>query len=210
MRIAIFASLLCWAIAATAGPILGPVAASGSSVDPFGRLPGNAIDQSGLSANYVSGVTDFDTFVATTTATFGSITVDLAGIGAPPGYFQFDLGSVMSIDAAAIWPQNGSASLDTFTLEFSQLSDFSVSQLTGVLTMSIFGGTSPAAADVFSFGPVDARYVRVNALTNAGFGSATVINEIAFRQAMTTPMPEPTSLALCTLGIAALVRRRRR
>ena len=67
---------------------------------------GNVYDQSGLSQSYVSGVTDFDSFAATTTniltgnqddAWFGERDAPL------PGNLDFDLGSNQRITQIAMW-----------------------------------------------------------------------------------------------------------
>lgn len=199
-----------------AGPILTPTAFTVSSPDPANptEATNNILDQSGLSATYVSGVTDFDSFVASTTASFNT-QAQLGGAGPPLSYFEFDFGSSVAIDAIAVWNQWGSASLNTLNIETSAVADFSVSQLFGVFTMSIFNGANPIAADVFTFDSSMFRYLRVNNLTNAGWGSATRVNEFAFRQAdAEVPVPEPTTVALLGIGLVGLagaeVRRRRK
>jgi len=191
---------------AAAGPILTPDSFTVSSPDAANpTLPeNNILDQSGLSASYVPGVTDFDSFVATTTASYTG-QAELGGAGAPLSYFEFDFGGMTDIDAIAIWNQSGTASLDSFTIETSLLADFSVSEIFGTFTMSVFGGGYPAiAADVFSFSSNNFRYLRINNLTNAGYLSATRINEVAFRGAGNVMLPEPATMALFGFGLIGL------
>ncbi len=66
--------------------------------------------------------------------------------------------------------------------------------------MSILGGANPIAADVFPFVTTDARFVRVNNLTNAGFPAATRLNEFAFRSSGPV-VPVPSSLVLFGSGL---------
>ncbi len=201
-------------IEASAGPIITPISFTVSSPDPQNATTAtnNILDQSGLSSSYIAGVTDFDSFVATTTATFTGQS-ELGGAGAPTSYFEFDFGSTVNIDGIALWNQHGSASLDSFTVETSLLADFSASQTFGTFTMAIFGGSHPIAADVFSFNSNNFRYLRINNLTNAGYGSATRINEVAFRGANSnmTNVPEPAPFTILGLGLLGLafVRKRR-
>lgn len=195
---------------AGAGPILSAVSVTVSSVDPFGADPANLINQSGLSAGYTSGVTDFDTYVQTTTAANIFGVNELGGAGVAPASFTFDLGSLVTIDAIAIWNQFGSAAVNTLSVETSLVADFSVSQLLGTFTMSVFAGSTALLADVFAFAPTSAQFVRVNALTTAGsFASATRMNEVAFRQA-TASVPEPAALTLLVLGLTGVATRYRR
>ena len=120
-----------------ATPILGATSVSSSSpLDVTDTFFGDfaikqTIDQSGLSANYVSAVTDFDSFVATTTA--GNFEKSIGGrSGLPdPVLFDYSLGSTSTVDAIAIWNQQGSAALNNFSLFVDILADFSTATLIG-------------------------------------------------------------------------------
>ena len=80
------------------------------------------IDQSGLTNNYVSLLTDFDSFTLNTTAPYGAATPfpmgkDVVGMLSSPGSIFFDLGSSYTIDAIAFWNQSsGSAQTIEYAL----------------------------------------------------------------------------------------------
>ena len=97
---ALAASLAVAAAApAAASVIRGAVSATTNMGEAFPLV--HAIDQSGLSATYVSGVTDFDAFVATATHT-SNPDMDWVSTSAR-GSVTFNLGSIFAIDRLAVW-----------------------------------------------------------------------------------------------------------
>ena len=68
--------------------------------------------------------------------------------------------------------------------------------------MVILGGASPVAADVFSFKSNDFRYLRVNNLPNAGFPTATPLNEFFGKRMEVLLFQNPSNLLLLGLGLA--------
>lgn len=64
----------------------------------------NVTNQSGLSASYVSGTTDFDSYVATTTHTGADS--NAWRFTPPTGFIAFDLGASYTLDALALWPNS--------------------------------------------------------------------------------------------------------
>ena len=175
------------------GPIVQPVAVSSTHApDPFVNAGGvgdlnSIIDQSGFFTQYVSGETEFDGYVATELAV--QVPASLGGIGPGlPGEIDFDLGSINRIDAIAIWNQTGgagSAALRKFDLLVSVTADFAGATVIGSFDLPVrTGDLGGVHADVFTFTPVPARFVRIVATQNDGFPDATRINEFAVRRAV--------------------------
>lgn len=164
------------------------------------------IDQSGLSSAYTSGVTDFDTYTATTT----HIGINdgtkswFSAINNKTGTVTFDLGSSITIDAFALWNLHN---INTNSIQnFSLLDDGN--NLIGSFTAVKGPGpdSNTINAQIFSFGPVTTQHVILQVTSNYG-GSLTGFGEAAFRQSAS--VPEPTSLALFAIGGVALARRRK-
>jgi hypothetical protein len=200
---ATLALVAAFAATAAAAPILGPV----SGITNMGQsFPlSHTFDQSGLSAPYISGVTDFDTYVATHFSAPGTDWVATQ----VTGNVVYDLGGVVFIDRAAVWNFGTSGSdplyaIQRITLEGSldgvsyvPLGDFALTNPNGALN---------TLAQILSFGGVDAQFVRMNVLSNYG-GPASALGEIAFRA---EAVPEPATVLLMGSGLLAFARRQRR
>lgn len=199
---------------AHAGVIIG---AAGVTTDIPGDPRGggdiiNLINQSGLSNAYVSGVTDFDAFVANTHDS--STGLNTWNGAATSGNITFDLGGVQSIESMALWNRDFTGSgIANFNLRFSNTSDFTASTLvTGFTAADIAaGGTSALTlAQVFTFAVVEAAFVRLEILSSYG-ASTLVSGEVIFEQAV-SDVPLPAALPLFLLGMAgfgAAARRKR-
>lgn len=178
----------------------------GSEVNnPISRL----IDQSGLSASYISGITDFDSFTSSTTAAFIGQN-NIGGVGgatSSTATFDFFLGSIINLGGMAIWNQAGTASLRFFDV-FGSTDGSTFSFLTSG-EMPAPSSTTAEPAHIFSWAPAAVSYIRLVTLENFGFSTATRLNEVAFNQVAISTVPTSGSLAFllfCAAGIFATSR----
>lgn len=209
---------------ANASVIVSPVSVTAT---PPGVFPpssaGALIDQSGLSAGYTSGVTDFSTFVATTThvnpsipANFGTAYIsDPPGLGNPPPVnLDFDFGSPVSLTQLALWNDTDSQAVNSFSVFSATDGTFATTTLLGTFnaTQNPFLLTVPA--EVFDFTDATAQFFRMTVNTTFPGGGRVHFGEVAFEQALEGPLPEPGTLSLFGLGLAGMglmgSRRRRR
>lgn len=211
-------------VACIAAPCVAQAAVirGGTVSSPQGSFGGafdiqNAGNQSGLSQTYVSGTTDFATFVATTThaspgSTNSGFTNSPSGFSSPQ-QFTLDLGSTFTINGLAFWATDNVGSVSRFDLYSDTDANFANGGLTllGSFTaVGSNGGLDPA--QVFSFAATSSRYFQINALSAVGGTNLTDgIGELAVRQAAAV-VPEPDVVSLIGLGLlgAAFSRRRTR
>jgi hypothetical protein len=193
---------------ATAEVMIDPTAVSSPSGDFGGAFAlVNLINQSGLSATYISGVTDFATFTATTThnSPDGGTNSGFTAFGShPPETLTLTLPGPTLIDEVAFWGTGNSGSVTEFELSNGS---------------TLIGGPfSPAAgtgtndpAQTFSFSPTLLSSVDAVLLDTAGgTGQIPGIGEIAFGALPAPALPEPTSLVLLATGVAGFGMLRRR
>lgn len=180
------------------------------------------IDQSGLTMGYVSGVTDFATYVALSPAHFASnIATNYAAsfIAPPNAIVDYDLGlddsdSPLRILQLAFWqyPHPTTGSILDFDVYTSNGSTFADSLLVGSFTAVIDGsglGAPGTGVQVFDLLDSSAQFLRIDVQTVAG-GGGFGWSEVAFDVIPELPeLPEPSTAALLGLGLAALAARRR-
>lgn len=170
-------------------------------------------DQSGLSDTYVSGVTDFQTFVTSgvthvTQEGQGGVAWLSDGIGGLPFVVDFDLGSEFQINAVAIW--NGAAgndaSINSFDIFTSDTDDFAVSTLVGSFNNPI-GVDGPEPVNVFNLTQSTSQYIRLQINTTYGNTCCAVIGEIAFDlDASSAPPTAPVAVpTLSAYGIVLAI-----
>ena len=180
------------------------------------NTPDLAIDQSGLSSFFTSGVTDFDAYIGTNpthTATYPDPTnFWISAAEAPGNSIDFDLGSVATITRFALWQQNRFPDQQpiVFSISTSSVADFSTITNLGDFAVAATSVPfpDPVAAQVFTLGSSSGRYVR---LTVESINASTFsdIGELAFG-VDSAPVPEPSMFILfgtSVIGLAALRRR---
>ena len=172
-------------------------------------LPTYAIDQSGLAAPYISGVTAFTPYVSTTGTVSGggSLNTWYSSANTTTGNFDFYLGVSHTIDAFVYWadPQGVGQSVNSFQLLADNNAAFSTATVLGTYTAQDGTGNANNSTNfgqVFQFAPVSATYVRMQILSNHGSTLTTAIVEGAF-----DAVPEPASLGI--LGGVMLIGLRR-
>ena len=211
-----FRILLCTAAIAALGLVssanaTGEIIAPTSAVIDIGS-PGfgsidNTFNQAGLSAGYTSGVTNFNSYIASSpihTSTFACCEW-FSNSPTTSAQVTYDFGSMVTIDALALWNEESSG-IGRLTLSTPSNVDF--------LTVSPFD--NPLAsylAEVFTFSAVTTQFVtfKMSGCPQADPGSypSCAIGEVAFR---TAGVPEPTTWALMIggFGLAGAALRRRR
>ncbi|MCH9665212.1 MAG: VPLPA-CTERM sorting domain-containing protein [Gammaproteobacteria bacterium] len=178
------------------------------------------IDQSTLSTGYTSGITDFDSYVPSTTHTGagGASEIWYAPSGVTTATITFDLGGSYLLDGFALWAdyQGIGQTLKDFTLTASNDAGFtSTTALGSFIAADGSGSPSDNFGQAFSFGATTASFIQMDILSNHGSTFTVGFGEAAFRISDgvgPSPVPVPASLPLIAagmIGIGALARRRK-
>ena len=189
--------------ASAAGIIFSPVSAVINSGGPgFGNIA-DTYNQNGLSINFISGVTDFDAYLA-----LNPIHTDIfagnewfSNNPSTSAVVTYDLGSALNIDRLALWNEEISGIGNLNLLYSTDNVNFS-SLASGLTPFDNPRGSYPA--EVFSFATTNARYVRFEASScpqpNPGNFNACAIGEVAFSISTPRQVPEPSGM----LGTSAI------
>ena len=190
---------------ANADPIFSAVDGVINSGGPgFGTLT-ETINQAGLSANYVSGVTDFAAYIAsnpTHTPTFAGFEW-FSNLNSTSASVTYNLGTTRFIDGLALWNEE-SAGIGLLDLLYSTDGTSFTSLATGIVPVD--NPLAPYSAQVIGFGGVNLQYIRLDMSQcpqQPSIFPACSIGEVAFRGTeQVTAVPEPGSLALLGLAFA--------
>lgn len=201
------------AASTTNAAIIGAMDATINAGGPgFGTLQGT-FDQSGLSSRYISGVTDFASFVATTTHAHEFAENEwFSERGITQASVTYNLGAVNNVDSLALWNEDAAG---IGTLDLSVSSD-------GVNFTHLLSGLEPVqndfdtdyAAEVFSFAATAFQFIRFD-MSDCPRGGGTfrgcAIGEVAFNAVRVSDVPVPAGLPLLLggLGVFGYMRRRK-
>ncbi|MFT5466214.1 MAG: filamentous hemagglutinin family protein, partial [Verrucomicrobiales bacterium] len=155
------------------------------------HVPANMLNQNGLSANYVSGVTDFSTYSGTTHAwnAPGNANLFLSAIGNVDFNLDLDLGSSLALHTFVLWLDHAGRTSrlpDDFEILLSD-------DITFATSTTVLNQDSPSPLSVQSTAnqiafttPATGRYVRFDFNSSKGH-SDYQIGEIAFLGAPAGP-----------------------
>jgi len=210
--IALLLSQSASALASVIGSPTGATASSTFIAAGFDFDIGNTIDHSGLSLNFINGVSDFDAYLAgnpmhTSVADHNEW---FSQQGDTQASIIYDLGSVKTVDRLALWNEEFSG-FGTGHIFYSLDGQTFLSLIFISPVDSPFDGSSsdqPYGAQVFGWETVSARYFRfdVSGCPQPDGSPALLcgIGEVAFSVVQQEPprVPEPGTLCLLALGLA--------
>ncbi|AAZ26600.1 PEP-CTERM sorting domain-containing protein [Colwellia psychrerythraea] len=205
-----FASLaLACCSLANAGLIIGADSVTAPNSNGS-ALAVNIINQNGLSQNYTSGVTDFDTFLST--ATHNNSCGSNCWANVPnvifPINLDFSLGGLFELESIGIWNYHGALGLNEFELFAADNSSFLGSTSLGTFNVGMESSSAVASGQSFSFASTNASFIRMKLNSNYGSTGQVAIGEVVFEKASSTDIPEPSTLAIFALGMIGLASRR--
>ena len=162
------------AFSAQAQVILSPTAVVANSMGSYASgtyTPVETINHSGLLTDFVSGVTNFDTYLASNPLhSLLATTEFFATSGVLSGTIDYDLGALFKVDRMAFWDEE-SWGAKTVSIFGSTVSDFS--SIVGFGTFSLVdtppnpsdGSTLDYSAQILTFSQAsDVRFIRVTVL----------------------------------------------
>jgi hypothetical protein len=157
-------------------------------------------DQSGLSLNFESGVTDAESYLAQdpTHSSWSGNAAWVSGNLAGTAYLTYHLDASLMVEAFVIW-NTGTDAIRQFDLYVSNLEDPADDDWEYVETFSVINSTS---AQVFEIEQTAIHAFRMMVYASSQYLG---LGEVAL-----VAVPEPSSLALLGLGLFLTCARRRR
>lgn len=220
-KLAIAAALSAAALSsAQAGVVVSAQSAQVLTSGPGVGAITSTFDQYGLITDYTSGVTDFDTYIASNPLHVWDFSVVDAGttyyyewfsnFGTSTATISYDLGETRFTQGMALWNEDGNGIGKLNILG-------SVDGITWTALGSNLSPTNNAegvdySANVFTWDAIATRYIKLEASQCPASGTwvGCSVGEVAFN---VTDVPEPSSVAMAGLGLAvvgAVAARRRR
>ena len=173
------------------GSILQPAAVTTTYQEAISPNVGGirfSFDQSGLSHPYISGLTEFDSYVATTGHSNSNSTMMLinsngqnqpGGVVELGGTITLDLGGSLSVDALGLWAASTSESITRMAVYTDLDDDFGNG---GTSLLGTFDVVSTRDGQAFEFAATETRFVHIEVLGHGG-GSFLRHGEFAARVA---------------------------
>lgn len=199
LRAALSAALFAQASAA---PILGVTASSPNGNS--GGVPANVVNGSGL----IGGL-----LPTSQHSQSGTNNAWLSAANAANSQLDFDLGGLYSLSGMAFWNANGAfVGRGIQTLQVLASTDgLSYSVIAGSPGSFAQVPTAPSSAEIFSWTPVLARFVRFDVITTYN-GNGSLVNEVLFDGTEIVPELNGSTalmpLSMILLGLLSLKRHR--
>ncbi len=218
MKAILIAAAALLSAPALAGPgvIIAPVSATIDSSGPGEGSIADTYNENGLLSSYVPGVTNFDAYIASNPMHSLAFANNewFGNSGTTTAQVTYDLGSVTSIDALALWNEESSG---IGTLALTGSADGITFDSLGTY-MPIDHPLANYPAQVFTFASTSVQFVRFGMSgcpqPDPGTFAACAIGEVAFRTAAsgggTVPEPAAWALMIGGFGLIGTALRRRR
>jgi len=187
--------------AAHAGTMQGAVSVESNTEWSSTYSATNLIDQNGLSSSYTSGVTDFDSYVAT--HSIGASKEWFAAKGTFTDTLVFDLGGLFIVDKIAVWNEEAWGT-DSVTISASKDALFSSSTLLGTFLLTDNVSGINYLADILgSFSPVLAQFFKFDVVGSTG--NSVALGEVAFSTIENvSQVPVPAAIWFMGSGLLGL------